>query len=111
MKLKNNVETREFTAVAPGQTYYLPVYKLDDGLVKVEGERQVIKFVKGTGQEGIITESLLSMLITHLKTLNSGHLSNRQTAIAITKLQEALMWLEDRKVERIDRGVFGTNNA
>jgi hypothetical protein len=31
----------------------------------------------------------------------------RENAIAITKLQEALMWLEERKKDRVKRGVEG----
>ena len=35
----------------------------------------------------------------------------RENALAITKLDEALMWLKERKTDRVKRGVEGTNQA
>lgn len=34
----------------------------------------------------------------------------RENSIAVTKLDEALMWLKKRKEDRTARGVEGTNN-
>jgi len=108
------IETRKYYTDKEGSTYGLPCYKVTEvGLEEVLGVQE-IKFVKGNiegeefRQSGIITENLLAMLIGHLKFLNQGELSNRQTSIAITNLEIALMWIEERKRDRLKRGVLGT---
>lgn len=35
----------------------------------------------------------------------------RENSLVVTKLEEALHWLQHRKANRIERGVEGTNNA
>ncbi len=109
------MNTRAFEVIKKGSTYKLPKYKVVDmvGLVET-GEYQTIDFVKGNiegpefKQDGIITENMLTMLIRHLGDLNVGDLRNRHTSVAITKLEEALFWIEERKRDRLARSVLGT---
>jgi hypothetical protein len=61
-----------------------------------------------TVRDGTTNEELLLVLIDRLKYLNEK-LPSRQTSLAITKLEEALMWLANRTEERRDRGVEGTS--
>ncbi len=56
---------------------------------------------------GTTNEEVLAMLIDRLKTL-SAKLPSRETWLAITKCEEALMWLEKRTRDRKARGVDGT---
>ena len=42
---------------------------------------------------------------------SGGKFACRQNAIALTKLDEALMWLTNRRMEREDRGVQGEHKA
>lgn len=60
-----------------------------------------------TINNGTTNEEVLKVLIDRLQFL-SKKLPSRETALAITKLEEALMWLEKRTKDRIDRNVEGT---
>lgn len=60
-----------------------------------------------TVEEGTTNEEVLAMLIHRLKGLNDKF-GCRQNSLAITKLEEALFWLNDRTAERKRRGVEGT---
>lgn len=60
-----------------------------------------------TVKDGTTNEEVLAMLIDRLQFLNKK-LASRETALAITKCQEALMWLKLRTIERKARGVEGT---
>ena len=69
-----------------------------------------IPFQNGNPEEGIngiSNETLLAILIDRLQGFQTGKFSSRETAIALTHLEEALMWLEKRTRERIERGVEG----
>ena len=49
---------------------------------------------------------MLTVLIDRLNFLNSKFLC-RENSIAITKLEESLMWLNQRTTDRVKRGVEG----
>lgn len=65
--------------------------------------------VKEAGINGISNEALLAIVEDRLLGFQSGPFSCRENAIALTKLQEAMMWLQKRTLDRIRRGVEGTN--
>lgn len=58
--------------------------------------------------DGTTNEEVLSVILDRLQSGNAK-VPSRETAIAITKIQEALMWLEQRTKDRLSRGVEGTN--
>lgn len=60
-----------------------------------------------TVQNGTTNEEVLAMLINRLQFLGQK-LPSRETSLAITKLEEALHWLNARTQERKARGVEGT---
>ena len=60
------------------------------------------------GVNGVQNEHLLAILIHRTKALNAKY-PCRENAIAITKMEEALMWFEKRTSDRINRGVEGEN--
>jgi hypothetical protein len=64
----------------------------------------------GSTVEGTTLEEMLRVSIERLQHLNSKF-SCRENSIAITKMQEALMWLNQRTAERTARGVEGTHQA
>lgn len=66
--------------------------------------------IKEVGVNGVTHEALLAILIDRLRSFQAGPYSNRANAIALTHLEEALMWLQQRTRERIKRGVEGTHN-
>lgn len=65
--------------------------------------------VKEAGINGITNEALLAIVEDRLVGFQSGEFSCRENAIALTKLQEAMMWLQKRTRDRVARGVEGTN--
>lgn len=72
-----------------------------------------IEFQKGPTKEndlnGILHEDLIVILIDRLNSLNNSEYRCRENAIAITKLEEAQMWLRKRTEDRRARGVLGTS--
>lgn len=65
--------------------------------------------IKEAGVNGISHESLLTILIDRMRGFQAGQYSCRENAIALTHLEESLMWLQKRTVARIKRGVEGTH--
>ena len=61
------------------------------------------------GVNGCQNEDLLAVVIDRLQGFQGGQFACRENAIALTHIQEALMWLERRTLERIARGVEGKN--
>lgn len=72
-----------------------------------------IEFQKGPIQEfgvnGISNEVLLAIVEDRLTGFQSGPFACRENAVALTKLQECMMWLQKRTRDRVARGVEGTN--
>lgn len=95
-------------------------YELDNFENK-EAPGQVLQFIEKepvqegsselrTVSDGTTNEEVLRVLIDRLKGLGQKF-PCRQNAIAITKLEEALMWLDNRTAERRARGVEGKHTA
>ncbi len=61
-----------------------------------------------TVNDGTTNEELLAVLIDRIGYLN-GKFPCRENSIAITKLDEALLWLNKRTADRKARAVEGTN--
>lgn len=61
------------------------------------------------GVNGISNEALLAVVEDRLLGFQSGEFACRENAVALTKLQECMMWLQKRTRERTARGVEGTN--
>lgn len=82
----------------------------NNGEAQYDNSYQRIQFVKkesdGSMTPGLQSEQLLIALIDRHKKLNNKFPS-REGALAITKMEEALQWLEARVKERIFRGVMG----
>ena len=57
---------------------------------------------------GITNEALLTVLIDRMRGFQSGPFACRENALALTKLEEALMWLQKRTRDRMARGVEGS---
>ena len=74
---------------------------------------QTIRFqrgpVKEAGFNGITNEALIAVVIDRLQGFNDGPFRCRENSLAITNLEQALHWLNHRTMERMTRGVEGTN--
>lgn len=72
-----------------------------------------IQFQNGPIQEhgvnGISGEALLAIVEDRLLCFQAGPYACRENAIALTKIQEAMMWLQKRTRDRVARGVEGTS--
>lgn len=65
--------------------------------------------IREAGVNGITQEALLAITIDRLRSFQNGPYKCRENAIALTHIEEALMWLQRRTAERIKRGVEGTH--
>jgi hypothetical protein len=105
---------RTIEPVIPGATYNLPTYTVTNNGIE-DGKGIEIKFCKGNKddenllrQEGLFTETLIQTAKEYLESVNVGELSSRETSMAITKLDEALLWIGKRAEDRKLRGVQAT---
>lgn len=100
--------------VIEGATYKVPTYKVtNDGIE--DGSGIEIVFCKGNKedenilrQEGLFTETLVQVAKQYLESVNVGPMATRDTSMVITKLDEALMWINKRAEDRKLRGVQAT---
>ena len=67
--------------------------------------------IKEVGVNGVMNEDLIAMVIDRLQSFQESEYKCRENAVAITKLEEALMWLRKRTQDREDRGVEGTHTV
>lgn len=67
--------------------------------------------IKEAGVNGVMNEDLIAIVIDRMRGFQSGDYKCRDNALALTKLEEALMWLRNRTNEREDRGVEGTHTV
>lgn len=58
--------------------------------------------------DGVLVEQLIAVAIDHLKSINVGELATRETSVAITKLEEAGLWLLKRELDRKRNNTLGT---
>lgn len=65
--------------------------------------------IKEVGTNGVTQEVLLAVLIDRLRGFQTSKYACRENAIALTKLEEALHWLNARTAARVARGVEGTH--
>ena len=61
------------------------------------------------GVNGCHQEDLLAIVIDRLRSFQAGDFACRENALALTKCEEALHWLNHRTNDRQTRGVEGTN--
>jgi hypothetical protein len=64
--------------------------------------------LKESGLNGVFNEDLIGIVIDRLEHFQNSDFSCRENAVAITKLEEALMWLRKRTLNRQKRNVLGT---
>ena len=65
----------------------------------------------GVGVNGWTHEAMLAIICDRLRGFQSGPYACRENALALTKLEEAMHWLQQRTVARMRRGVEGTHQV
>ena len=74
---------------------------------------QRIVFQKGprkdpAAQSGVLDGDLLEIVRDRLKAFQTGDFACRENAIALTHIEEALLWMNKRVEDRSERNVLGT---
>lgn len=72
-----------------------------------------INFQKGPRKDpearhGVLDTDLLEIVRDRLKAFQAGEFATRENACALTHIEEALMWMNKRVEDRIERQVLGT---
>lgn len=67
--------------------------------------------IKECGVNGVCNEDLIAMVICRLEHFQTSEFACRENALAITKLEEAMLWLRKRTMGREARGVEGTHKV
>jgi hypothetical protein len=67
--------------------------------------------IKENGIHGVSHEVVLAILIDRLRCYQQSQYACRENALAMTKMEEALMWLKARTANRVARGVEGTREV
>jgi hypothetical protein len=89
-----------------------------DGLMRVfavraKGDGQGIVFQNGpiadAGVNGLTHEVLLAIVADRLRSFQAGPYACKANACALTHIEEAQHWLQQRTIERMRRGVEGTH--
>src|SRR5437879_1825439 len=63
--------------------------------------------IQDVGVNGISNEALIAIVIDRMRGFQAGDYKCRENALALTKLEEAMMWLQKRTRDRMARGVEG----
>lgn len=83
--------------------------------IAIGDKTTVLSFQNGpigeVGVNGITHEALIVVLIDRLQGAQKGKYACRENALMLTKLEEALMWSEERTRGRMARGVEGTHTV
>jgi len=108
------INPRNITVEEAGYRYLVPTYYINSDGVQ-DGENASINFCRGNKddatqprQDGLFVESLIEVIVQRLQTVNVGDLATRDTSIAITHLEDALLRLGKRSQDRQIRGVEAT---
>lgn len=67
--------------------------------------------IKECGINGVHNEDLIAMVVCRLEHFNQSPYRCRENSLAITALEEALLWLRKRTMGREKRGIEGTHQA
>lgn len=115
-RIRNSLFTNRYTYVESGSVdnkntpYEFTVKAVANG-----EPIQFVKFQKGfmstDGVNGMANEDALLMVLTRLQSYQNTEFACRETAVAITKIEEAVMWLRARTTNREVRGILGTDKV
>lgn len=118
---ETNAANRGMSIIADAPTHgnTSHLYQVSDATEVDEGRPhpfyQSILFQKGPikehGVNGLTCEVLLAIVADRLRGFQSSPYSCRENALALTKIEESLMWLHSRTRNREQRGVEGTHTV
>ena len=113
-ELKRDLLRAKFTRVMVEEDYkYNAPHNFE--VRRVEDDALVCKIhfqegpVHECGINGVNNEDLINMVAERLECFQRSPYACRENEIAITKLEEALLWLHKRTEGRVQRGIEGTS--
>lgn len=113
-ELKRDLLRAKFTRVMVEEDYkYNAPHNFE--VRRVEDDALVCKIhfqegpVHECGSNGVGDEDLINMVVERLECFQRSPYACRENEIAITKLEEALLWLRKRTEGRVQRGIEGTS--
>lgn len=97
----------------PGGAYHDYVVSFGPNFPEMDEDGIIIQFQKGPRKDpesrrGVLDSDLLEIVRDRLRSFQAGEFSTRENACALTHIEEALMWLNRRVEDRIERGALGT---
>lgn len=114
-ELKRDLLTSKYTRVMVEEEYTFNAPNRFSIETKDGEQLCEIKFQEGPireyGVNGIHNEDLLNIVLERLGGFQKSKFRCRENAVAITKIEEALMWLRKRTDGRESRGVEGTSEV
>jgi len=98
----------EFNANHVYEVVARPQSQTQEGVASIRFQKGPIK---EKGVNGCHHEDLIAIVIDRLQSFQNSDHKCRENALAITKLEEAIMWLNKRTQDRVNRGVEGISNV
>ena len=109
---------------AGGASHCYMIVKADCAVLDCQGNTltvnpddiiETLQFQEGARKDpnathGILDSDLLEIVRDRLRAFQNGEFATRENACALTHVEEALMWMNKRVEDRIERGVLGTYN-
>ena len=87
----------------------------DYSVVRADTNESLLKvaFQKGPRKDpearhGVLDSDLMEIVRDRLKAFQAGPYATRENALALTHIEEALLWMNKRTEDRIERNVLGT---
>ena len=84
-------------------------------LVDEPTDKVVVLFQNGpisdAGVNGVTHEALLAIVADRLRSFQAGAFACKENACALTHIEEAQHWLQQRTLKRMRRGVEGTHKV
>ena len=116
---RNNLnEVYRVGEIGPGGAYHdYQVFsneKTEEGKYRILFVQQ-ISFQKGARKDpdarhGVLDNDLLEIVRDRLAAFQAGEFACRENEMALTHIEEALMWMNRRAEDRAERAVLGTYN-
>lgn len=99
-----------------GANHSYRIKSVDDNSVDPLNALGVIQFQNGARKlpdsiHGVLDGDLLEIVRHRLQCFQQGPFSSHENAVALTHIEEALMWMNRRVEDRIERNVLGTNKV
>lgn len=121
MEKLNTIQKREklnsvypLDEIGPGGAFHTySIHKEESDAVMSSEPLTIIQMQKGARKDdasvhGVIDTDLLEIVRHRLQCFQAGGFATRENAVALTHIEEALMWMNRRVEDRIERNVLGT---